>query len=350
MGKTCQLKRFAPDLQLFLSTHQITKKVHNEVKIIKETIRSAKNYNIEIEIHKGITSVFKDVNCFGRIKLDESTIRFPFKDAKIDQAKVHIQTRRPVHDTRLQLRKKFTIKQKGNTIFILGCIILANGNLLIADSYGQNVLYEYNEDRHFIRDIPVSARPYDLTVIDTAHIAVSHYSLCYIEIIDRKKTIILKTVKFKNSSGGISYSDEQIYVAVKNKEIVVLDMERTILNIIKCSYDVNNITTSKTRIYYTPQINRSSVNCCSTTGEEIWNFEDSSLITPCGIAVDRGQNLFVVGFNSNNLLMVQDDWKVSKTLLTKADGLDEPRSVYATTMKGTCVQHTQRDFFLISVI
>ncbi|CAC5382938.1 unnamed protein product [Mytilus coruscus] len=51
-GQTCQLKRFAPDLQVFLCTHQMTKEVHNEVKVIKETIRSIKNYNIEIEIHQ----------------------------------------------------------------------------------------------------------------------------------------------------------------------------------------------------------------------------------------------------------------------------------------------------------
>ncbi|CAC5368435.1 unnamed protein product [Mytilus coruscus] len=117
--QTTQLKRYAPDLHVFLSTHQMNKEVQNEVNVIKEAIRSFKNYNIEIEIHQGITSLLKDVNFFARIKGDESTLSCPFEDSKIDQAQMPVQTRRSVQDTRLQLIKKIAIKQKrkGNVHF-----------------------------------------------------------------------------------------------------------------------------------------------------------------------------------------------------------------------------------------
>ena len=42
-------------------------------------------------------------------------------------------------------------------MFISGCTILANGNLLIAD-YAVHRMREFNEDGHFICDIPVSGR------------------------------------------------------------------------------------------------------------------------------------------------------------------------------------------------
>ncbi|XP_071160866.1 E3 ubiquitin/ISG15 ligase TRIM25-like [Mytilus edulis] len=332
--QTFQLKRFAPDIQLFLSTHQMNKEIHDEVKSITKTLSSVRDYDIEIEIHQGITSLLKDVDYFGRIKIDESTTNCPFKDAKIDQAQIQVPTkqqvptRRSIDSTKLKLRKKFKIEQKGREMYIAGCAILANGNLLFADNKGHSVLMEYNEEGHFIRDIPVSAQPWDMTVIDTDQIAVSYF-LEYIEVIDLKKMAVLKTVKFKNNCRGISYSDGKIYVVVYDVGIVVLDMEGTILNTIKCDMSVYNITTIKERLYYTVPTSN-TVYCCttSTTRNNIWNLNDRSLNAPGGITTDSSQYLFVVGIHSNNLMIFQDDGKVSKTLLTEADGLDKPIRLY----------------------
>lgn len=268
--------------------------------------------------------MLKDVDCFARIKVDERTISCPFKEAKIDQAQIEVPIRRSVYDTKLQLRKKFKIEQHGKQMFIAGCTILPNGNMLIANYTENNVLMEYNEDGHFIRDIPVSVKPCDLTVIDTYHIAVSYNTSYYIEVINLKNMTVLQKVKFKDYCRGISHTDGKIYVVVRNEGIVVLDLGGSTLDTIKCdSADVYNITTSKTRIYYT-QLKQNTIYCCNTTGEEIWNFKDKSLISPGGIAVDRDQNIFVVGIDSNNLMMIQNDGKVSKTLLTETDGLKEP--------------------------
>ncbi|CAG2205936.1 unnamed protein product [Mytilus edulis] len=312
----------------YQNTHQMNIEIHNEVKAIQEAISSIDNYNIEIEIHQGITSLLKDVDCFAKIKVDNRTISFPFKDAKIDQAQLPAQIRRSVHNTRLELRKKITIKQNGKTMYISGCTILSNGNLLIADSNGHNVLLEYNDDGTFIREIPISGRPYCLSLVDTDYIAVSYGVKGYIEIIDYNKIIVIKSIKLKNSCWGISYSDGKIYVVVRGEGIVVLDMEGTILCAIMCNIaNVFNITTSKTRIYYT-ESNQNTVYCCSSNGEEIWSFKDKSLLFSEGIAVDPDQNVFVVGFKSNNLLMLQDDGKVSKTLLTEADGIQNPTRVF----------------------
>ncbi|XP_052103626.1 uncharacterized protein LOC127737132 [Mytilus californianus] len=331
--QTSQLKRFAPDIQVFLSTHQMNKEIHDEVKSITKTLSSVMNYNIEIEIHQGITSLLKDVDYFARVKVDESTINCPFKDSKIDQAQIQVPTRqqvpttRSVHNTKLKLREKITFEQKGKKIDIIGCAILANGNLLFADNAGKNVLMEYNEFGLFIRDIPVSGKPWNLTVIETDQIAVSYNTLKYIEVIDFTKMTVLKTVTFKNNCRGISYSDGKIYVVVLREGIVVLDMEGTTLDTIQCDMSVRNITTIEDRIYYTVPFT-STVKCCTTTGNNIWNFKDTSLNSPGGIVTDSAENVFVVGILSDNLMILQDDGKINKTLLTKADGLDKPSRLY----------------------
>ncbi|VDI30299.1 Hypothetical predicted protein [Mytilus galloprovincialis] len=328
--QTSQLKRFAPDIQVFLRTHQINKEIHDEVKSITNALLFFSNYNIEIEIHQGITSLLKDVDYFARVKIDKSTIKCPFKDAKIDQAQIQVQTRRSVHNTKLLLRKKLRIEQKGKTMDITGCAILANSNLLFAVKTCKNVLMEYNKDGLFVRDIPVSGEPWDLTVIDTDQIAVSYNDLNYIEVIDIKKMVVLNTMTLKYNCRGISYSDGKIYVVVDGRRIVVLDMEGTKLNTIKCDMNAFHIATIDDRIYYTAPISN-TVKCYTTGGNRIWNFKDKSLTTPGGIATDSAKNVFVVGIRSNNLMILQDDGTVSKTLLTKADGLDKPARLYYNT-------------------
>ncbi|CAG2205937.1 unnamed protein product [Mytilus edulis] len=346
--ETSDLKRFAPDLHVFLSTHQMNKEVHDDVKALQEAISSIDNYSIEIEIHQGITSLLEDVDCFAKIKVDKSTISFPFKDAKIDQAQLPAQNRRSVHNTRLQLRRRSRLKQKGTEMYISGCTILSNGNLLIADNKGKNALLEYDDDGKFIRDIPVSARPYNIALIDTDRIAVSYSVQRYIDIIDLNEIIVVKSMKFKNNCRDISYSDEKIYVG--GEGIEVLDMEGTIVNSMKCdNTDVFNITTSKSRIYYTKFMEK-TVYCCSSTGEEIWSFKDKSLSFPGGIAVDPDQNVFVVDINSSNLLILQDGGKVSKTLLTKADGLLHPtRVIYNKEESLLLVCNSKNSVLLFSV-
>ncbi|VDI30298.1 Hypothetical predicted protein [Mytilus galloprovincialis] len=352
--QTSQLKRFASDIQVFLSTHQMNKEIHDEVKSITKALASVKNENIEIEIHQDITSLLKDVDYFARVKVDKSTIKCPFKDAKISLAQIQVPTRqqlltaRSVHNTNLKLRTKFTIDQKGKKMEITGCAILANGNLLFADNTGKDVLMEYNVDGLFIRDIPVSAKPSDLTVITTEQIAVSYNDLNYIDIIDLKKIKVLKTVKFLCHCRGISYNDGKIYVVVYGVGIVVLNMEGTILKTIKCDLHVYNITTIEDRVYYTVPFS-SSVKCCTTTGNNIWKFKGKLLTAPGGIATDSAQNVFVVGIRSSNLMILQDDGTVSKTLLSKADGLNKPARLYYE--KGnehiTGVQQIRRNCFFI---
>ncbi|XP_063427072.1 uncharacterized protein LOC134710619 [Mytilus trossulus] len=342
--QTSQLKRFASDIHIFLGTHQMNKEIHDEVKSITKALASVRNYNIEIEIHQGITSLQKDVDYFAKVKVDESTINCPFKDSKIVQAQIQVPTSRSVDNTKLKLQTKFKIEQKGREMYITGCAILANGNLLFADNAGKNVIMEYNGDGILIRDIPVSAKPWDMTVIDTDKIAVSYNTLKYIEIKDLKKMAVLQKVKFKKNCRGISYSDGKIYVVVYDAGVAVLDMEGTVLNKIKCAMSVYNITTIKERIYYTvPDSN--TVKCCSTAGNSIWNFIDESLTAPGSIVTDSTSNVFVVGIESSNIMILQDDGKVSKTLPTEADGLDKPTRLYYEHITG--VQQMRWNCFFI---
>ncbi|XP_063442834.1 uncharacterized protein LOC134723124 [Mytilus trossulus] len=354
--QTSQMKCVGSELQVFLGTRQINKLIHNEVQSVKTMTSTLQDYNIGVEIHQGITSLLENVGKFGKVKVEENTISLPFKDAKVDQAQiVHTPTGESFDRTRLLLRQKFKIKDKHKYTSVRGCGILPNSHLLIADYNGNKAIMEYSDDGRHIRNITVSDKPFDLVIIDSDGLAVSYGNKAYMEIINIINNTVYTRVKFEcfQSCYGISYQNGKMYMLVTNEGIVEIDMSGKRLRTIGGKYTkggIYHLTTTNDRIYCTDSI-RNSVYCCSMMGEDIWTFTDRSLTDPWGISADGDQNVFVVGSDSNNLMMIQHDGKVSKTLLTEADGLDYPAPVYYNSHKKLLlVCNVNGDAFLYNVL
>ncbi|CAG2190265.1 unnamed protein product [Mytilus edulis] len=212
---------------------------------------------------------------------------------------------------------------------------------------------EYSDNGRHIRDIPVSDQPFDLAIIDSDSIAVSYGKNNDMEILNINNKKVHAKVTFEYGCFGISYQNGNIYILVTNEGIVEMDVSGKRLRTIGgkyAEYGIYHLTTTNDRIYCTNFI-KNSVYCCSMMGEDIWTFTDQSLVNPRGISADVDQNVFIVDTSSNNLMMIQHDGKVSKTLLTKSDGLNSPVPVqYSSDKKLLLVCNTNGDAFLYSVI
>ncbi|VDI09067.1 Hypothetical predicted protein [Mytilus galloprovincialis] len=352
--QTSQMKLVGYDLQVFLRTREMNKLVNNEIQSVKSVTSTFQDYKIGFEIHQEITSLLQNVDNFGKVKVEENTISFPFKDAKVDQAQIeHTPIGQSFDRTRLQLRQNFQIKYKNNKTNVRGCGILPNSHSLIADYNGDKVIMEYSDDGRQIRDIPVSYKPFDFAIIDSDRIAVSYGGNYYMEILNINNKMVLAKVSFKWNCRGISYQNGHIYIIVTYEGIVEIDMLGKRLRTIGGKYarrDICHITTSNDRIYCT-DFAESAVYCCSMTGEDIWTFTDQSLGNARGISADGDENLFVAGQFSNKLMMIQHDGKVSKILLSESDGLYYPVPVhYNRDKKLLLVCNVKGDAFLYSVI
>ncbi|XP_071172198.1 uncharacterized protein [Mytilus edulis] len=276
-------------------------------------------------MHPVITSLLEGIDYFGKIKVEEKNSCLFFKEAKVSQAQIaHIPARLLFDSTGIRLLKKFKIKETKDEMKIYSCEILPNSHILVAI---------FSEDKVNIRNIPVSNKPYDLTVLDSNLIAVSYGDLMEImNIIDNN---VQAKVGFDSPCWGISYQNRKIYIKVDDEGIVELDVSGNRLRTIGGKFAeagwIFHITTTKNRIYCTDFV-EDAVYFCSMTGEDIWTFTEQSLVNARGISADGDQNVFVVGRKTNSLVMIQHDGKVSKTLLT--DCIDDQVSVnYNTDIK-----------------
>ncbi|CAC5356918.1 unnamed protein product [Mytilus coruscus] len=304
--QTQHMKQFSSDIQVFLGTRQVNQQIRSEVRSIKTVIGATKDYELKVAIHSLIEKLSNEVEDFGQINVSECARKLAFRDPKIDQAQIEINvpTLRNISDVKLQLIKTFKI-QRNAEIFIVGCATLPNGHLLIANSK-ENQLIEYSDTGEHIRDIPVSGMPFGITVIDSNRVGVTYSDMEFLEITNNNTFNVEKKISLQNSCCGISIEDRRLYVISGDSTIQVLDLSGRQLDTLNMpSNSVLHITTGRDRIFYT-DYDKNILHCCS-----------------------------LKGYNSDNITIIQQDGKDSKTLLTKSDGLYNPTAVYYDKEKRT---------------
>jgi DNA-binding beta-propeller fold protein YncE len=67
------------------------------------------------------------------------------------------------------------------------------------------------------------------------------------------------------------------------------------------------------------------VTCCDLHGTTQWEFGDKRVLRgPRGISVDNDGNVYVVGCDSSNVVVISHDGQCDKELLSSKDGMSCP--------------------------
>ncbi|CAG2226611.1 unnamed protein product [Mytilus edulis] len=325
--QTLHMKQFSSDVQVFLGIRQVNRQLVHEVESIKTEIGAAKDYELKVSIDSLIVKLSNEVEEFGKIMVSETATNLDIRDSKFDQAQIEINVpnSRNIFDIKLQLIKSFQMTSE-HKLNVSGCLVLPNGNLLMANATKEYHLKEYNDRGEHIRDIRVSDQPYAIAMIDFDRIVVSYGGALFIEIRHINTFNVEKKISLQNNCWGVSHADGKLYV-VHGDSVQVLDLSGQNLKTIKTvSNHISRICASRDRIIYSDWDN-DKVYCCNLNGTKLLQLK-KNIIFPRDITEDNYHNVFVVGYTSNNLTIVGQDGENSKTLLTESDGLRQPRTVF----------------------
>ncbi|XP_052066803.1 uncharacterized protein LOC127706320 isoform X1 [Mytilus californianus] len=339
-NKTESLKRIASDEQIFLGTREICKVVEQEINSMKTIFNAAKSYEINLELDSDIFSTFLDnVSQLGSISIKENNANLQFKEIKLNQAQMQVSLPLVNVVQELQLIEKLKLEKTSLKIVVTGCILLVNGDMLIADHWDANIVLKPYESGSYYNYIKIRGLPYDLTMIDPDHIAITYGSsgTNILDVINLSSGAVEKEIQTQQFAKkhstiedcfGISYWDNKIYVMVEKVGIVVLDTSGKALDTISIDTEKGRkVVVFNDRIYYTNR-KKNTIHCLNTVGQEMWVYRDKSIVEPCGLAVASNLDVFVSCSKSNNVILIRCDGKVSKIVLQKRDNLVKPKAIH----------------------
>ncbi|CAC5358088.1 unnamed protein product [Mytilus coruscus] len=148
-----------------------------------------------------------------------------------------------------------------------------------------------------------------------------------------------KEIQLAGECWGLDFADGMLIVAIRNKEILFLDM--TGYPVRRFSMPHKNlvyINRFKDRHFRT-DFEESSVHCYSSDGKKIWRFHKGDALGTRSICCDSHGNVFVACQDSNRVILISKDGTSSKVILKtnkpKAICFDSIKSVlYVCSLKG----------------
>ena len=235
----------------------------------------------------------------------------------------------PMSIANIQLNLKQKIKTNG--INIKGCSLLPDGRMVFP-CYSFNTVSFVNKEGVEVFKIgkdTTGSCTYDTVYIkDNSSVAVSsgYGSKRCITMIDIDSKEVITTISVDTNIYGMAVRGRTIYYCAWSKGLKMLNLSnKSVSDIISSSMSfVSHVATSGDKLYYT-NYDKHTVTCCDLDGTIQWEFKDKRVLQcPFGISVDNDGNVYVVGCNSNNVVLFSPDGQRHRQLLSDKDGLANP--------------------------
>ncbi|CAG2249884.1 unnamed protein product [Mytilus edulis] len=338
----CQLnfksiKDYASDLQTYIEMRDLEVKVDENEQYLQSLIdtKGLEHLDLVYKVDTNVQNILNNLKSFGSIEIKNRISDIELTRAKDKQAQIQVAaTRKTVNDVKLILQKKITTNGKT----VRGCCMSREGDFLFTD-HVLHSLYVIKSDGTLKYEMSVDpSDEFDITFVDDNNVAItsgSSIDRTGIDIINIENRNTLKFINLPGPSYGITRDQDSLFVCVEGRGIYKVNtMDYTTSHMISCNLPpFSYVSVLDNKIYYTDD-NDNSVVCCDNKGSRHWTFKnDSVLRLPRGFTVDNDNNVFVAGERSSNVVIISNDGKQHKEILTEEDGLREPSAIFFDKQK-----------------
>ncbi|CAC5413852.1 unnamed protein product [Mytilus coruscus] len=209
--------------------------------------------------------------------------------------------------------------------------------ILILDSASKH-LHLFSKDGEYAENvIRFEDEPNDICYIKDNLIAVTIVRKHIILLIDLLTKNITKTIKVEDLCFGIESNGTTLVVILgaREPELLTLDLEGNIISQVtvpgKC---ILRMTLHYESIVCT-DFKDNLVSCNTNKGILSWTHKHEDFLEPLGLAIDKHGFIFVASKNSNKIVVLSEDGKTSRTILSKDDGIVSSTAIHIDKLSST---------------
>lgn len=214
-----------------------------------------------------------------------------------------------------------------------GCTCLDDGRYAIT-SFSSKFVSIMKSDGSL--DYQIDTKPY--SIIDIVYLPASKSVAITtgaegkhrINIIDIDKKKIVRSLQVETKNFGITLHRDKLVYSAAHQGLMILDLEENTIQPIHIDPPMSDsayVASLNDNLYYTHKYNH-TVTCCDINGQTKWQFKaDKVMMCPHGICVDGDGFVYVVCYNSNNVIVISPDGTHHAVLLTLEDGMYYPTAI-----------------------
>ena len=269
-------------------------------------------------------NIVTSIENLGEVVVESKPCEMFLVRKKDKQAQMMVPDLQPIH---LNLKQKIKTKRRR----ITGCSLLREGRMVLS-CYNTDIGSFINKDGVGLFQIgkdQTGSDTYDAVYIkDNNSVAVSSgkgRNKC-ITIIDIESQQVIATITMDTDIYGMAVRGRTMYYCTGSNGLKMLNLsDKSVIYIINSDMsDVDYVATSGDKLYYTNYYTH-TVTCCDIHGTAQWEFRDERVLQyPYGITVDNDGNVYVAGYNSNNVVVISPDGERHRQLFSDKDGLEDP--------------------------
>ncbi|VDI59229.1 Hypothetical predicted protein [Mytilus galloprovincialis] len=323
---------YATDLQIYVCLQFLEKSISTEVIYLQDLQRNGQLDDIRIEskLPSHLKSLTNIIRTFGTAV--QHLPPCPLKLKTSGEYQVHLSppTFLTIDSIQPKLKTTFKIPISFKDIEIYGCQVLPDGRILILDAASKRLLL-FSKDGDYIKDvICLEGEPSDICYIKGNLIAVTIHFEQTILLIDISQQNITKTIKVTDECFGIDSNGETLVVNLVGSEVIkllTLDLDGNILSAVNVPGMFSICIALNKKNMICTDWNDNLISCYSNNGILLWTHQHEDIREPFGITVNKHGFTFVACRGNDRIIVLSEDGKTSKTILSKESGLDSPHAI-----------------------
>ncbi|XP_071123528.1 uncharacterized protein [Mytilus edulis] len=345
------IKKYATNMQTFLGIKLLETKL-NKTENDMQCWTEGSSLGLTVVSYKMnslLQNISNEITMFGKPIVDIQLCDLALHRKKEGQAQLIVSLEPKDSVEHITLKLKTKIKTLSNNVS--SCCILPCGKMVVSN-YHPSYLKLFAPDGKFEKKIKnIMPKIYDVACVDNKTVAVVSSEEENIKLVNLKSGKAFRSIHTDLPSHGLTYIKGSFIIASDEGHLLEVGLEDTKTNIIGSNVVSSYVSSFKDKIYYKNQY-KDTVVCQNKNGDLLWTFTDETVIKKIRcITVDEHGNLFVVGGESQNVIIISSDGTKHKILLSETDLCGVPWAInYNSDLKSLLVvNETDGQAFLYSV-
>ena len=252
-------------------------------------------------------------------------------------------TSRPViADMTVKSIRKVCVKIPTDSIepCIIGSVFMPNGELILCDSGGNKSVKQFSIDFALKEQIHLASDAWDIDIVADDEVVVStpaNKNLVFLKVFPKLQQV--SSIQLDQTCRGVAVDGGSIFVSFDSEEVRIIDRAGSQLANIYSSHKFScphYVSVPKPGMLCVSEHHAHTIRMLNN-GKEVYTYKHSGLQHPLGMYIDGGNNVFICGYNSHNVHVIDSKGMHKKVLLTKNDGLNDPFTISFRSSDNTLV-------------